>query len=66
MITSEPTKLQVRAKTICPTQECSIGWEGDDLLIFQVRMRIKALKPCVVVFTGDAPRNTTSYVGIIF
>ena len=28
MITSDPTKLQVRAKTICPTQKCSIGWEG--------------------------------------
>ena len=33
MITSEPTKLQVPTKTICPTHKCSIGWEGDDLLV---------------------------------
>ena len=54
MITSEPTKLQVRAKTICPTQTCSIGREG--ICCFPGKYApIKALKPCLVVFTGDAP-----------
>ena len=30
-----PPSIPMGMKTICPTQECLIGWEGDDLLVFR-------------------------------
>ena len=55
-----PPNVKVRAKTICPTQTCSIGWEGICCVPGKyANQSPKALFGCRL--TGDAARKTTSY-----